>query len=219
MYESDSPTIAVISDMFLGWTLESCNLFHIPRITFNGMGVLPSFILKYAYFYPSTLSGFSNTTPFQLPSVTAAFGFTKSDLPNFTAFTDPENAVAVNTNNQDEREFLNHIIKSTNMKCLTPPSALEGECGFLAANMYAKSIFGEDALVNISIEKQADEKMSGYIRIRSKTQGKYTPQSLELMIQNLFKPKVKKSSSGKYTLWTHKIRNIMTDNHSLALTA
>ncbi|KAM7254128.1 hypothetical protein ACFE04_031810 [Oxalis oulophora] len=93
MYESDSPPIAVISDMFLGWTLESCNLFHIPRITFNGMGVLPSFILKYAYLYPSTLSGFSNTTPFQLPSVTAAFGFTKSDLPNFTAFTDPENPV------------------------------------------------------------------------------------------------------------------------------
>ncbi|KAM7254304.1 hypothetical protein ACFE04_031986 [Oxalis oulophora] len=82
-----------------------------------------------------------------------------------------ENKVAVNTNIQDEREFLNHIIKSTNMKCLTPPSALEGECGFLAANMYAKSIFGEDALVNISIEKQADEKLSGYIRIRSKTQG------------------------------------------------
>ncbi|PON83647.1 Coatomer beta subunit [Trema orientale] len=79
--------------------------------------------------------------------------------------------VAVNTVIQDEREFLDHIIKSTNMKCLTPPSALEGECGFLAANLYAKSIFGEDALVNVSIEKQADGKLSGYIRIRSKTQG------------------------------------------------
>ena len=50
-------------------------------------------------------------------------------------------------------------------------SALEGECGFLAANLYAKSVFGEDALVNVSIEKQADSKLSGYIRIRSKTQG------------------------------------------------
>ncbi|XP_028789396.1 coatomer subunit beta-1-like, partial [Neltuma alba] len=39
-----------------------------------------------------------------------------------------ENKVAVNTVIQDEREFLNHIIKSTNMKCLTPPSALEGDC-------------------------------------------------------------------------------------------
>ncbi|KAI9073058.1 hypothetical protein K1719_044978 [Acacia pycnantha] len=82
-----------------------------------------------------------------------------------------ENKVAVNTVLQDEREFLNHIIKSTNMKCLTPPSALEGDCGFLAANLYAKSVFGEDALVNVSIEKQADGKLSGYIRIRSKTQG------------------------------------------------
>lgn len=82
-----------------------------------------------------------------------------------------ENKVAVNTVIQDEKEFLDHIIKSTNMKCLTPPSALEGECGFLAANLYAKSVFGEDALVNVSIEKQSDGKLSGYIRIRSKTQG------------------------------------------------
>lgn len=50
-------------------------------------------------------------------------------------------------------------------------SALEGECGFLAANLYAKSVFGEDALVNMSIEKQDDGKLGGYIRIRSKTQG------------------------------------------------
>ncbi|XVF35735.1 hypothetical protein REPUB_Repub18cG0171900 [Reevesia pubescens] len=82
-----------------------------------------------------------------------------------------ENKVAVNTVIQDEKEFLYHIIKSTNMKCLTAPSALDGECGFLAANLYAKSVFGEDALVNVSIERQAEGKLSGYIRIRSKTQG------------------------------------------------
>ncbi|KAH0901107.1 hypothetical protein HID58_040610 [Brassica napus] len=82
-----------------------------------------------------------------------------------------ENKVAVNTTIQNERKFLDHIIKSTNMKCLTPPSAIEGECGFLSANLYAKSVFGEDALVNVSIEKQTDGALSGYIRIRSKTQG------------------------------------------------
>ncbi|MCE5166647.1 hypothetical protein HAX54_023350 [Datura stramonium] len=82
-----------------------------------------------------------------------------------------ENKVAVNTVIQDEKGFLDHIIKSTNMNCLTAPSALEDECGFLAANLYAKSVFGEDALVNLSIEKQSDGKLSGYIRIRSKTQG------------------------------------------------
>ncbi|KAL7110018.1 hypothetical protein ACP275_06G211500 [Erythranthe tilingii] len=82
-----------------------------------------------------------------------------------------ENKVAVNTTITSEKEFLDHIIKSTNMKCLTAISALEGECGFLAANLYAKSVFGEDALVNVSVEKQGDGKLNGYIRIRSKTQG------------------------------------------------
>lgn len=83
-----------------------------------------------------------------------------------------ENKVAVNTTITDVQSFLDHIVASTNMKCLTPPSALEGDCGFLAANLYAKSVFGEDALVNVSVEKQpSDGKLSGYIRIRSKTQG------------------------------------------------
>lgn len=79
--------------------------------------------------------------------------------------------VAINTSITEVRAFLDHIIKSTNMKCLTPPNALEGDCGYLAANLYAKSVFGEDALVNLSVEKQADGKLAGYIRIRSKTQG------------------------------------------------
>ena len=81
-----------------------------------------------------------------------------------------ENKVAVNTNISDIRQYLDHIVDSTNMKCLTPPSALEGEFGFLAANLYAKSVFGEDALVNVSIEN-VDGEISGFIRIRSKTQG------------------------------------------------
>ena len=35
------------------------------------------------------------------------------------------------------------------------------------------SVFGEDALVNVSVEKKDnnDGKLAGYIRIRSKTQG------------------------------------------------
>lgn len=42
---------------------------------------------------------------------------------------------------------------------------------FVAVNLYAKSIFGEDALANISIEKVADSKLTGSVRIRSRTQG------------------------------------------------
>ncbi|KAI8824581.1 adaptin N terminal region-domain-containing protein [Fimicolochytrium jonesii] len=103
-----------------------------------------------------------------------------------------ENKVNVNTNITDIRAYLTHILKSTNMNCLTPENALSGECGFLAANLYARSIFGEDALANICLEQIAspaaaaasssrgDETttagsaattITGHIRIRSKTQG------------------------------------------------
>eukprot|EP01104_Vermistella_antarctica_P008860 TRINITY_DN2254_c0_g1_i1.p1 TRINITY_DN2254_c0_g1~~TRINITY_DN2254_c0_g1_i1.p1 ORF type:complete len:988 (+),score=320.12 TRINITY_DN2254_c0_g1_i1:123-3086(+) len=82
-----------------------------------------------------------------------------------------ENKVVVNTSIADLQDFLKHVLTTTNMKCLTPHSALDGNCNFLAANLYARSIFGEDALANLSIEKQADSRISGYIRIRSKTQG------------------------------------------------
>lgn len=56
------------------------------------------------------------------------------------------------------------------MACLTPEQALAGECGILAANLYAKSIFGEDALANICLELESGV-ICGHIRIRSKTQG------------------------------------------------
>ncbi|KAJ2846421.1 coatomer subunit beta [Coemansia brasiliensis] len=74
--------------------------------------------------------------------------------------------------NLDLRAYLQHIMKATNMACLTPENALAGDCGFLSANLYARSIFGEDALANISIEKPtADSPITGHIRIRAKTQG------------------------------------------------
>ena len=85
-----------------------------------------------------------------------------------------ENKITVNTNIAELNAYLELLVKSTNMKCLTPKEALTGECGFLAANLYAKSIFGEDALANLSIEKPVgtpEEPVQGHIRIRAKTQG------------------------------------------------
>jgi coatomer subunit beta len=83
-----------------------------------------------------------------------------------------ENKVAITTSIGDLIEFLDHIVSSTNMNCLTPFDRNE-KGSFLAANLYAKSVFGEDALVNVSVEKKDDNdgKLAGYIRIRSKTQG------------------------------------------------
>jgi coatomer subunit beta len=83
-----------------------------------------------------------------------------------------ENKVAINTSILEPQAYLQHILKSTNMACLTPASALTGHSTILAANLYAKSIFGEDALANVSVEKQLGTgTLAGYIRIRSKTQG------------------------------------------------
>ncbi|ORZ22436.1 adaptin N terminal region-domain-containing protein [Absidia repens] len=82
-----------------------------------------------------------------------------------------ENKVNVNTTITDLRVYLDHLTSSTNLRCLTPERQLEGDCGFLSANLYARSIFGEDALANISIEKTGDGPITGHIRIRSKTQG------------------------------------------------
>lgn len=85
-----------------------------------------------------------------------------------------ENKVSVNTYLVDLHEYLGHLLKSTNMKCLTPEKALCGQCGFMAANMYARSIFGEDALANLSIEKpfnKPNAPVTGHIRIRAKSQG------------------------------------------------
>jgi len=56
-----------------------------------------------------------------------------------------------------------------------------GDCGFMAATLYAKSIFGEDALANLSIEKPLENPLApvtGHIRIRAKSQvGTYSTSS------------------------------------------
>ncbi|XP_065072384.1 coatomer subunit beta-like [Rhopilema esculentum] len=86
-----------------------------------------------------------------------------------------ENKISVNTNISGLREYLDHLVSSTNMKCLTPEKALSGDCGFMAANFYARSIFGEDALANLSIEKPLgsgpEGQVTGHVRIRAKSQG------------------------------------------------
>lgn len=67
-----------------------------------------------------------------------------------------ENKVTVRTTINSLRGYLDHLLSCTNMRCLTPLSALDGVCDFLSANLYAKSVFGEDALANLSIEMQSD---------------------------------------------------------------
>lgn len=66
---------------------------------------------------------------------------------------------------------LKYLTAATHMECITPEHALSGDCGFLAANVYAKTLFGDDALANISLEQLESNRITGHVRIRSKTQG------------------------------------------------
>ncbi|KAL4985827.1 adaptin N terminal region-domain-containing protein [Aspergillus falconensis] len=83
-----------------------------------------------------------------------------------------ENKVNINSKAKSLREFLKQLMESTNMACLTPEASLTGDCRFLSANLYARSVFGEDALANLSIEKEGDDgPVTGFVRIRSRSQG------------------------------------------------
>lgn len=80
-----------------------------------------------------------------LRQVAYAFPYPHSNSPN-------PSQVQVNTSITSIKSYLDHIVASTNMQCLTPPSMLDDTCGYVTANLYAKSVFGEDALVNLSVE-------------------------------------------------------------------
>ncbi|KAI9885133.1 MAG: hypothetical protein M1823_003063 [Watsoniomyces obsoletus] len=83
-----------------------------------------------------------------------------------------ENKVNINSKAKSLRGFLEQMMAATNMTCLTPEASLQGDCQFLSANLYARSIFGEDALANLSIEKDSEDgPVTGFVRIRSRSQG------------------------------------------------
>ncbi|KAK1675991.1 adaptin N terminal region-domain-containing protein [Colletotrichum godetiae] len=83
-----------------------------------------------------------------------------------------ENKVNINSKAKSLRDFLEQLMAATNMNCLTPEASMKGDCQFLSANLYARSVFGEDALANLSIEKEGEDgPITGFVRIRSRSQG------------------------------------------------
>ncbi len=54
-----------------------------------------------------------------------------------------ENKVNINSKAKTLRDFLTQLMACTNMSCLTPEASLKGDCQFLSANLYARSVFGE----------------------------------------------------------------------------
>lgn len=65
-----------------------------------------------------------------------------------------ENKVNINSKAKSLREFLDLLMASTNMNCLTPEASLKGDCQFLSANLYARSVFGKFLTLFLSINLQ-----------------------------------------------------------------
>ncbi|EGW34231.1 uncharacterized protein SPAPADRAFT_135572 [Spathaspora passalidarum NRRL Y-27907] len=82
-----------------------------------------------------------------------------------------ENKITIKSQMDSLKDYMDELMKGTNMNCLTPGAVIGEECQFLSANLYSRSSFGEDALANLCIEKQSDGPIIGHVRIRSKGQG------------------------------------------------
>ena len=93
--------------------------------------------------------------------------YVRTYVPTYSCNT---NTITRQAHSQHTHNF-NTASKQANLPVL---QALTGECGFLAANLYARSIFGEDALANLSIERLPGSAegtpVTGHIRIRAKSQ-------------------------------------------------
>ncbi|PJF19879.1 Coatomer subunit beta [Paramicrosporidium saccamoebae] len=68
------------------------------------------------------------------------------------------------------QQVFTSILDGSHMSCLTPGFGISATGDYLAANMYARSTFGEEILANICLER-SPAGVVGHLRLRSKTQG------------------------------------------------
>ena len=86
-----------------------------------------------------------------------------------------ENKIVVNTNINSPEDFIALLCKHTNLSFVGTEDQIKAAktllrtSQFAAVNLYAKSIFDEDALANVSLERGGE--LVGTVRIRSRTQG------------------------------------------------
>ncbi|PIA37045.1 hypothetical protein AQUCO_03100060v1 [Aquilegia coerulea] len=73
--------LCVISDFFLGWTLDTCRSFEIPRLIFHGMGVLSMAICKTVWVHAPHMTAASDSEPLHLPGLNLPFTLSTAELP------------------------------------------------------------------------------------------------------------------------------------------
>ena len=89
---------------------------------------------------------------------------------NWSDYTWEHNVMIV-SRKQKFSECVNELIEGLKMTLVSPRSLdmINDEYPFMVANLYAKTKLGENALVNLSVERSKDNKIIGTCVIRSKT--------------------------------------------------
>ncbi|XP_059644232.1 probable UDP-glucosyl transferase 73B6 [Cornus florida] len=82
MSEAGCRPICVISDFFLGWTLDSCRSLGIPRLVSHGMGLFSMAASKAACVRGPSISAMLDSDPVHFPELEIPFTLTKADLPD-----------------------------------------------------------------------------------------------------------------------------------------
>ncbi|KAK1290388.1 UDP-glycosyltransferase 73B5 [Acorus calamus] len=82
--------LCVISDFFMGWTLDSCRAFGVPRLVSHGMSVFSMSICKSLWAHGPA---WPNDGPFSVPGAPEHLRFTIADLPLTVRCVDPDNPV------------------------------------------------------------------------------------------------------------------------------
>ncbi|GMY38440.1 UDP-glycosyltransferase 90A1-like [Fagus crenata] len=90
MIHDGFPPICVISDFFLGWTLESCRCFDIPRIVSHGMSVISMVVCKSPTLQDPSVNDLSLLDPIEISELTnIPFMLNKCDIPEGLLDSDP----------------------------------------------------------------------------------------------------------------------------------
>ncbi|KAK7856936.1 udp-glycosyltransferase 73b5 [Quercus suber] len=82
MIDDGCPPICVISDFFLGWTLESCRIFGIPRVVSHGMGVFSMAVSKSTSLNVPSVKRVSPLDPIELLEPKIPFALSIDDIPD-----------------------------------------------------------------------------------------------------------------------------------------
>jgi coatomer subunit beta len=83
-----------------------------------------------------------------------------------------ENKIEIKGKAPSLTAWLSFILEKTHFNCITPVSNFDTASSYLSACLYARSIFGEDVVANLSLEFVPERKIvSGHLRLRAKATG------------------------------------------------